>query len=91
MKKYFLQPNNDEFKRNGPKRYVTGNPMKWTSESSLGISKDSKNIVYKVLHLEKKINSKFYIIPINGGTPTEIKETKDLVKTKYFPWEVPCL
>jgi hypothetical protein len=56
--------------------------------SSLGISKDSKNIVYKVLHLqeENKSNSKFYIIPINGGTPTEIKETKDLVKTKYFAW-----
>ena len=53
--------------------------------SSLGISKDSKNIVYKVTTPsieENKSNSKFYIIPINGGTPTEIKETKDLVKDK---------
>lgn len=53
--------------------------------SSLGISKDSKNIVYKVTTPsieENKSNSKFYIIPINGGTPTEVKETKTLVKDK---------
>jgi hypothetical protein len=52
--------------------------------SSLGISKDSKNIVYKVTTPsieENKSNSKFYIIPINGGTPTEIKESQ---KDKIF-------
>ncbi|CAM2842228.1 S9 family peptidase [Flavobacterium frigoris] len=53
--------------------------------SSLGISKDTKNVVYKVTTPsieENKSNSKFYIIPINGGIPTEVKETKDLVKDK---------
>jgi len=53
--------------------------------SSLGISKDTKNVVYKVTTPsieENKSSSKFYIIPINGGTPTEVKETKTLVKDK---------
>jgi dipeptidyl aminopeptidase/acylaminoacyl peptidase len=53
--------------------------------SSLGISKDAKNVVYKVTTPsieENKSNSKFYIIPVNGGTPTEVTETKDLVKDK---------
>jgi hypothetical protein len=45
----------------------------WTREC-LGISKDTKNVVYKVTTPsieENKSNSKFYIIPVNGGTPTE--------------------
>ena len=51
----------------------------------LGISKDGKNIVYKVATPsveENKINSKFYSIPINGGIATEIRETKEVLKDK---------
>jgi hypothetical protein len=51
--------------------------------SALGISKDS-NVVYKVTTSieENKSNSKFYVIPVNGGSPTEVQETKDLLKDK---------
>jgi dipeptidyl aminopeptidase/acylaminoacyl peptidase len=51
----------------------------------LGISKDGKNVVYKVSTPsveENKSNSKFYILPINGGNPTEIKDTKEVLKDK---------
>ena len=51
----------------------------------LGISKDKKNIVYKVSTPsveENKSNSKTYIIPVIGGNPTEIKETKDVLADK---------
>ena len=51
----------------------------------LGISKDEKNVVYKVATpsvQENKSDTKFYIIPINGGSPTEVKETKELLKDK---------
>ncbi|UQD55379.1 S9 family peptidase [Flavobacterium sp. K5-23] len=51
----------------------------------LGISKDGKNIVYKVTIPsieENKSNSKTYTIPVNGGNPTEVAETKDLLKDK---------
>ena len=51
----------------------------------LGISKDGKNIVYKVATPsveENKSNTKFYTIPVNGGIPTEIKDTKELLKDK---------
>ena len=51
----------------------------------IGISKDGKNIVYKVATPsveENKSNSKFYTIPINGGTAVEIADTKNLVKDK---------
>ncbi len=51
----------------------------------LGISNDGKNIVYKVATPsmeENKSNSKFYIIPVNGGNPTEVKDTKDLLRNK---------
>ena len=51
--------------------------------STLGISKDEKNIIYKVDYPsveENKFNSKLYSLPINGGTPTELAETKDLLK-----------
>ncbi|TDD93534.1 S9 family peptidase [Flavobacterium cellulosilyticum] len=51
----------------------------------LGISKDEKNIVYKVgipSIDENKINSKNYILPIGGGNATEVKDTKELLKDK---------
>ncbi len=51
----------------------------------LGISKDGKNVVYKVTTpsvQENKSHSKFYTLPVNGGNPTEVKETKDLLKDK---------
>ncbi|MDP3680821.1 MAG: S9 family peptidase [Flavobacterium sp.] len=51
----------------------------------LGISKDGKNIVYKVTTpsvQENKSDTKFYTLPVNGGNPTEVKETKDLLKDK---------
>ena len=51
----------------------------------LGISKDGKNIVYKVATPsieENKSNSKFYILPVNGGISTEVKDTKEVLKDK---------
>ncbi len=51
----------------------------------LGISKDGKNVVYKVSTPsieENKSNSKFYILPVNGGNPTEVKDTKEVLKDK---------
>ncbi|MGO4817392.1 S9 family peptidase [Flavobacterium sp. W22_SRS_FP1] len=51
----------------------------------LGISNDTKNIVYKVSIPsieENKSNSKYYFIPVNGGAPTEVESYKDLVKDK---------
>jgi dipeptidyl aminopeptidase/acylaminoacyl peptidase len=51
----------------------------------IGISNDTKNIVYKVTIPsieENKSNSKYYVIPINGGTPAEVADYKDLVKDK---------
>ena len=53
--------------------------------SVLGISKDKKSIVYKVstpVVAENKSTSKFYTIPVGGGNPTEVKDTKDLVSDK---------
>lgn len=53
--------------------------------SVLGISKDQKNVVYKVATpemSENKLNSKFFTIPISGGNATEVAETKDLLKDK---------
>jgi hypothetical protein len=46
--------------------------------SALGISKDSKNVVYKVTTPsieENKSNSKFYVIP-EWRLPTEVQETR---------------
>ena len=51
----------------------------------LGISKDEKNIVFKVTApsvAENKSSSKFYILPVNGGNATEIKDTKEVLKDK---------
>lgn len=53
--------------------------------TTLGISIDGKNIVYKVDSPsieENKSNSKFYSLPINGGTPIEVETTKELLKDK---------
>ncbi|MDI6032256.1 S9 family peptidase [Flavobacterium sp. LB2P84] len=51
----------------------------------LGISKDGKNVVYKVTTpsvQENKSDSKFYTLPGNGGNPTEVKDTAALLKDK---------
>ena len=53
--------------------------------SPLGISKDGKNIVYKVSIPsveENKSNSKFYTIPLNGGNAVEIKNHASLLNDK---------
>lgn len=53
--------------------------------SALGITKDGKNIVYKVATPnieENKLDSKFYTVPVNGGTATEVKEYKELLSDK---------
>ncbi|KAF2514491.1 S9 family peptidase [Flavobacterium salilacus subsp. salilacus] len=55
--------------------------------SPLGISKDGKNIVYKVSTPnmeENKLDSKLYSIPINGGKANEIEDYKELVADKYI-------
>ena len=51
----------------------------------LGISKDGKDIVYKVATPsveDNKSNSKFYTIPLAGGKATELTDTKDILKDK---------
>ncbi|MFV8392338.1 alpha/beta fold hydrolase [Flavobacterium sp. LB2P6] len=51
----------------------------------LGISKDGKNVVYKVTTpsvQENKSDTKIYILPVNGGNPTEVKDTPALLKDK---------
>ncbi|MGV1011458.1 MAG: S9 family peptidase [Flavobacterium sp.] len=51
----------------------------------LGISKDGKLVVYKVTIPsveENKSSSKFYTMPISGGSATEVKDTKDLLADK---------
>ncbi|QSB27644.1 S9 family peptidase [Flavobacterium sp. CLA17] len=51
----------------------------------LGLSKDEKNVVFKVTTPsieENKSHSKFYTLPVNGGNATEIKDTKDVLKDK---------
>lgn len=53
--------------------------------SPLGISKDGRNIVYKVAIPsveENKSNSKFYTIPVNGGNAVEITDSQSLLKDK---------
>lgn len=53
--------------------------------SALGISKDGKNVIYKVSIPsveENKSNSKFYSISVSGGFATEIPETKELLTDK---------
>jgi len=53
--------------------------------SALGISNDGKNIVYQVSTPsieENKSTTKFYSLPIIGGNPTEIEDTKSILKDK---------
>ena len=53
--------------------------------SPLGISKDEKNIIYKVSTPsveENKSNSKYYSIPVNGGATIEITDYKSLLSDK---------
>jgi dipeptidyl aminopeptidase/acylaminoacyl peptidase len=53
--------------------------------TALGISKDKKSVVYKVstpVMEENKSNSKFFTIPITGGMPTELKDTKEILADK---------
>ena len=53
--------------------------------SPLGISKDGKNIIYKVSTPsveENKSNSKYYSIPVSGGKAIELKEYKSLINDK---------
>ncbi len=55
--------------------------------SALGLSKDGKNIVYRVSTPsveENKSSSKYYTIPVNGGNAVEVKEYKQLLKDKYL-------
>lgn len=54
--------------------------------SAIGITTDGKSIIYKVSTPsvdENKSASKFYIIPVNGGSAKEITEYKQLLKDKY--------
>lgn len=53
--------------------------------SPLGITKDGKNIIYKVSTPdveENKFNSKYYIIPVTGGEANEIEDYKNLLKDR---------
>jgi len=53
--------------------------------SALGITQDNKSLIYKVSTpdiAENKSNSKFFIIPIEGGLPKEISEYKNLIHDK---------
>lgn len=57
--------------------------------SGLGISNDGKQVIYRVSHVnmaENKSTSKFYQIPVEGGTPTEIASPDGFLKnTKISP------
>ena len=51
----------------------------------LGISKDAKNVVFKVSTPsieENKSTSKIYTIPVTGGNAVEIKDTKEILADK---------
>lgn len=53
--------------------------------SPLGISKDEKNVIYKVSTPsveENKTNSKYYSVPINGGNAIEISDYKSILADK---------
>ena len=53
--------------------------------TTLGISKDGKNVIYEV-HIpsieENKLNSKYYSLPLNGGNPINITSPDDYLKKK---------
>lgn len=53
--------------------------------TGLGISKDGKNVIYKVVTPsveENKSNSKYYTIPVSGGTAVEVTDYKTLMTDK---------
>jgi len=53
--------------------------------SSLGITKDKKNLIYSVATpnmKQNKLETKTYIVPINGGIPTLIEDYKSLLTDK---------
>ncbi|MDM1345546.1 S9 family peptidase [Myroides marinus] len=53
--------------------------------SPIGVTKDGKNLIFKVSHAnmaEDKFDSKTYQIPVTGGNPVEIKEYKHLLSDK---------
>ena len=53
--------------------------------SALGISKDGKNIIYRVstaVIADNKLDSKYYSIPVNGGNANEIKDHSNLLTDK---------
>ncbi|UYW01197.1 S9 family peptidase [Flavobacterium agricola] len=54
--------------------------------SPIGITKDGKNLIYRVGTpnvAENKINSQTYIIPVKGGTPKEISDYAALIADPY--------
>jgi len=53
--------------------------------SAMGISKDGKNLVYKVSTPsveENKSDSKYYSVPVNGGNAVEVADYKVLINDK---------
>ncbi|WP_306352066.1 alpha/beta hydrolase family protein [Flavobacterium sp. '19STA2R22 D10 B1'] len=53
--------------------------------SAMGISKDGKNIIYKVstpVMEENKSNSKYYSVPVSGGKAVAIEDYKNLLTDK---------
>lgn len=53
--------------------------------SPIGLTKDGKNLVYRVSTpdmKEDKLNSKVYMIAVNGGKATEIEDYKSLITDK---------
>jgi hypothetical protein len=54
--------------------------------SALGISKDSKNVVYKVLLLLKKTNpiQNFMSFPVNGGPQPKFRKQGSTKGQKHF-------
>ncbi|MCV9930254.1 S9 family peptidase [Flavobacterium sp. LS1R49] len=53
--------------------------------SALGLSKDGKNVVYKVTTpsiAENNSQSKYYTLPVNGGNATEITDIKTVFADK---------
>jgi dipeptidyl aminopeptidase/acylaminoacyl peptidase len=53
--------------------------------TALGISKDGKNVLYKVSTpsvAENKSHSKLFTLPVNGGNPVEITDTKAILADK---------
>jgi hypothetical protein len=54
--------------------------------SALGISKDSKNVVYKVTTPSIEENKSIQILchSVNGGSPTEVQEEGSTKGQKHF-------